>query len=127
MHVSISVLAVGAGGAIGAISRYLITRKFLLIYGDYFPLGTLFVNILGSLLIGMSFEYFITRSSLPEEGRLLLTAGFLGAFTTFSAFSLEAVHMIQKEEVIKALTYVTSSVTLCILAAYLGIVIIRQF
>ena len=127
MHVSISVLAVGAGGAIGAISRYLITRKFLLIYGDYFPLGTLFVNILGSLLIGMSFEYFITRSSLPAEGRLLLTAGFLGAFTTFSAFSLEAVHMIQKEEVIKALTYVTSSVTLCILAAYLGIVIIRQF
>ena len=127
MHAFFSILAVGAGGAIGAISRYLITRKFLLIYGDYFPFGTLFVNVLGSLLIGMSFEYFITRSSLSEEGRLLLTSGFLGAFTTFSAFSLETVHMIQKEEVIKALTYVTSSVTLCILAAYLGIVIIRQF
>ena len=85
------------------------------------------MNILGFLLIGMFFEYFITRSSFPEEGRLLLTAGFLGAFTTFSAFSLEAVHLVQKEEVIKALAYVTSSVTLCILAAYLGIVIIRQF
>ena len=123
----INIISIAIGGAFGSLCRYGMSNGINILLGKGFPYGTLAVNILGSIIMGSAYVLMVERAAVSEELRAGITIGLLGAFTTFSAFSLEAVHMIQKEEVIKALTYVTSSVTLCILAAYLGIVIIRQF
>ena len=84
-----SILAVGAGGALGAISRYFVYIMAGYILGPNFPYGTLIVNIVGSLLMGIIVEVMALTWEASTEWRLFLTVGFLGAFTTFSTFSLD--------------------------------------
>lgn len=121
-----TLIAIASGGALGALSRYwlagLINDK-----ADKFPLGTLACNVLGSLLMGVLFVLIMEKARLPSELRPLLMVGFLGAFTTFSSFSLETVALIQEGHIMSAFIYVLLSVLICIAALCAGIWITRWF
>ena len=119
------ILAVGAGGFLGAISRFLLATGIQRLTGAAFPWGTLSVNVLGSFLIGFLFLYFEQTIS-PTQKALLIT-GFLGALTTFSTFSLETVLMLQNGLFVKAFTNVALNATLCLIATLAGMMVFRKF
>lgn len=121
-----NIAAIAAGGAIGAVLRYLLARWVQAGAGIGFPVGTLAVNILGSLVMGLASVWLLERSSLPPEARLFLLTGVLGGFTTFSAFSVETLGLIEAREVGQALLYVGLSVIACIGGAWLGLAAGRQ-
>lgn len=110
-------LAVAMGGALGAMGRYAVVAYTFPVLSNRFPLGTLAVNVLGSFLIGVCYVLIVDKGLLGPEWRLVLMTGFLGAFTTFSAFSLEAVQLWQHGHGLMALSYVVLSLLCCILAA----------
>ena len=118
-------LAVGAGGALGAIARYAVASQALHLMGPNFPWGTLFVNVVGSLLIGVLAEMLALRITVSPEMRLLMVTGFLGGFTTFSAFSLDAVNMIQRGDLPNAIVYIFASVVLSICALIMGLAVTK--
>ena len=114
--------AVGAGGALGALARYLCSVALVALLGPAFPWGTLAVNVLGSFLIGL-------YASLSEpEGRLLpspaqrqfVMAGFCGGFTTFSIFSLETLLLVERQAFDLAAIYVAASVSLWLISVWTG-------
>jgi len=94
--------------------------------GRDFPYGTLSLNVFGSLLMGILYIVLIERASVGAEWRALLLVGFLGAFTTFSTFSIETLNLIENGELIKAGTNVFLSVFLCVLAAWFGVIMGRH-
>lgn len=106
-------LAIAFGGALGAMARYGVTiysaslMESSLLMNARFPLGTLIVNVLGSALIGACYILIIEKGALSPEWRHVLMIGFLGAFTTFSTFSLDALNMWQNGHQFLALTYVS--------------------
>lgn len=121
-----AVLLVGIGGAIGAISRYGATQLVSRFWMGSFPLATLLINILGSVCMGL-FVGAMARS-LPawgNEARLFVAVGILGGFTTFSAFSLDAVTLIERGEVGQAMVYALLSVVVCLGGLYLGLLMTR--
>lgn len=118
-------LAIAIGGACGAMGRYWLSNLVAQHNTGPFPGGTLLVNILGSLLIGMLFVILLEKSQGAAWLRPLLMVGFLGAFTTFSAFSLEVLVLMEQGLYGSALTYVLASVASCILAAWIGIGLTR--
>lgn len=118
-------LAVALGGALGAVSRYWLIAAVSNASNHRFPWGTLVVNVLGSLVIGMMYVLISERMVLSEQWRAVLIVGYLGAFTTFSTFSLDALLLLQEGFVLQALTYIVSSVVICLLCAWLGIVLMR--
>ena len=93
--------------------------------GPAFPYGTLFVNVVGGLLMGMLAEVFLVKTGLSEEFKLFLTTGLLGGFTTFSAFSLEASLMWQRGDHITLAAYAVGSVVLAVAAVFLGMAMVR--
>jgi CrcB protein len=115
------LLAIALGGALGAMSRYGVNGLIFPLLGEKFPLGTLVVNVLGSLVMGICYVLIIEKALLPPEWRNILMVGFLGAFTTFSTFSLDALALWQNGQLLLALGYVIASVTLCLLAIALAI------
>ncbi|MBA4502106.1 fluoride efflux transporter CrcB [Marinobacterium marinum] len=120
------MFAVALGGALGAMGRYWVSGLFN--NAAYkLPLGTLTVNVLGSFLMGVCFVLILERTRLPAELRPLLMVGFLGAFTTFSTFSLETVALIGEGHVMSALIYILLSVLLCIAALGAGLWLTRLF
>ena len=120
------VLAVAAGGAMGAAARYSVAQLAIRWFGTGFPWGTLFVNIAGSLLMGLIFESFtFSRISLPSAVQLFMMTGILGGFTTFSAFSLEAITMLSQRDYMSALLYVSGSVFLSLIGVIVGIWLVR--
>lgn len=118
-------LAVAAGGALGAVSRYWLMLWVSAQGGMRFPWGTLLVNVLGSCAIGVLYVLISERIVLTEQWRALLVVGFLGAFTTFSTFSLDALLLLQEGRVLPALAYVGTSVLLCLAGAWLGMMLMR--
>jgi CrcB protein len=112
-------LLVMMGGAIGSLLRYLVGAWVQGLLGPAFPWSTLFVNALGSLLIGAVVRLSL-EGALSGEARLFLAMGVLGGFTTFSTFSYEALILLQDGEVLKALAYVLASLFLGLFLAYLG-------
>lgn len=114
-------LAVAMGGALGAMGRYAVVAYTFPVLSNRFPVGTLAVNVLGSFLIGVCYVLIVEKGLLGPEWRLVLMTGFLGAFTTFSAFSLEAVQLWQYGHGLTALGYVISSLLSCVLAAGLAL------
>ena len=120
----ILIFAVGAGGFLGAISRFLLATGVQKLTGSTFPYGTLTVNVLGSFVIGFLFLYFEQTVS-PTQKALVIT-GFLGALTTFSTFSLETVLMFQNSLYVKALTNVSVNALLSIIATLIGMMIFRK-
>lgn len=113
------VLGVAAGGALGALARFWLTGAVDRLAGGAFPLGTLTVNVLGSLALGYFVALFAAHSS-GTDWRPFVAIGLLGAFTTFSAFSVETLQLFYQGAYLRSVGYVFASVTLCIAAAALG-------
>ena len=115
----INLVYVASGGALGAVLRYL-TSNFFRFYFPNFPIGTLFINFLGSFLIG------ILASKLENKGvsdvfiRYFLIIGILGSFTTFSTFSLETIQLINDKKFFLSLINIFLSISLCIFGAIIG-------
>ncbi len=118
-------LAIAFGGALGALSRYWLTVSIERFNGTGFPLGTFMVNLLGSFLIGLLYIILAEKLSVADQWRPVIITGFLGAMTTFSSFSLDALLLFQQGHYNTALFYVLSSVMICIFAAYVGMQIAR--
>ncbi len=119
-------LLIFLGGGLGAVSRHLSSVAVMRWSGPGFPWGTMLVNIAGSLAMGMLIAWLARRSSEGADMRLLLATGFLGGFTTFSAFSLDAVTLYERGALTAAAAYVIASVTLSILALFGGLWLARQ-
>ena len=118
------LLFVALGGASGAVSRYLLANWIHSLWEGKLPLGTLLVNMVGSFAIGIIFV-LIERQVLHPDWRGVLMVGFLGAFTTFSTFSLEAIGMFENGHTAHALGYMAASAVLCVLMAGLSIQLTR--
>lgn len=121
-----SFLLVGLGGALGAMSRYGIALLVGRWWPGGFPLATLLVNVVGSVLMGVLVGS-LARLLPPhqEELRLFLAVGVLGGFTTFSSFSLDTIVLIQRGAWIEAGAYVFLSVVVCLIGLYLGLLVTR--
>ena len=111
------------GGGLGAALRHGVNRTAMHWWGTDFPLGTLLVNVIGSLAIGLLIGLFAAFPGTSQQLRLFLVTGLLGGFTTFSAFSLDALTLWQRGEIALWLLYVGGSVVLSLLAAALGYVV----
>lgn len=120
----LNLAAVALGGAVGALARYGLTTAVYRWLGTGFPYGTLCVNVLGSLLLGMVFAA-AERTALGEPVRLALGVGLLGAFTTFSTFSMDTLVLLQQGQVMRAGLYVLVSVAVCLVAAGAGMMLVR--
>ncbi|MCY4358077.1 MAG: fluoride efflux transporter CrcB [Gammaproteobacteria bacterium] len=120
-----SYFFIAAGGALGALSRYWLGSAVQGLTGSNFPLGTFMVNVLGSFLIGLLFIALSERILLAETLRPLIVIGFLGAMTTFSTFSLDALLLLQNGHYNSAFLYVLGSVAICLLAASAGLFLAR--
>ena len=118
-------LAVFVGAGIGGMLRHGVNRASLAWLGPAFPYGTLFVNIVGALMMGVVAELFLTKSGGSQEFRLFLTTGVLGGFTTFSAFSLDAMLLWQRNDYAALASYVVASVVLSIGALVIGMAAVR--
>ena len=122
----IHLLLVALGGAIGAGCRHLVNLGSLRLFGPNYPVGTLTVNVAGGLLMGLLAGYFALRYAGGGQNlRLFLATGILGGFTTFSAFSLDAVLLWERGDIPGALGYVLLSVVLSIAALVAGLFIMR--
>ena len=118
-----NLIYIASGGAIGSVLRYWMSSGVQTLFGKDFPYGTLSVNLIGSILIGLLFVLLGERTGTNEAWRLTLIVGFLGGFTTFSAFSLETFTLIQGGQPGKAALNVLLSVSLCLIGCWLGILI----
>lgn len=121
----LNLFIVAIGGACGSAARYAVTTFCRASFGASFPWGTLIVNLAGSFAIGLLTASLLSKLGNNESLKLLLIAGFLGGFTTFSAFSLDAVDLLNKGATTQAAAYVLSSVGLAITATFLGLAIGR--
>ncbi len=121
-----TIAAIAGGGALGALSRYGVNTAAFHLLGPGFPWATLGVNVIGSFLMGCSIAAFAHFWQPSEEVRLFLITGFLGAFTTFSTFSLDAVALWERGQMISAAGYISASVILSITALLLGMLLIRN-
>lgn len=119
-----ATLYVALGGALGAVLRYLSYGAAIRLLGPGFPWGTLFVNLAGSLLMGLLMGWLTQRGTIQTLHPLLAT-GLLGGFTTFSAFSLDAVLLYERGNAGLAAAYVLASVMLAVLALICGLWLTR--
>jgi fluoride exporter len=120
------ILFAAAGGALGAGMRHFINTTFLAWLGPGFPWATLTVNVVGSLLMGI-----LVQALMPFDGgtpalRVFLATGILGGFTTFSAFSLDAWVLYERQQLVALAVYVAVSVVLSIAALVLGMTLVRS-
>jgi CrcB protein len=120
-------LSIAIGGALGAMGRYWVSSYLLPVSTFKFPYATFSVNVLGSFLMGILYVIIVERTGLPDQARHLLIVGFLGAFTTFSTFSLDAISLWQNGAQLMAFIYVISTVFSCLLAIIVAIWLTRLF
>ena len=115
-------VAVALGGAMGSVARFWLTSAMTALTGPRFPWGTLLINVLGSFVIGLVAGITLTpaRVGMHPDLRIFLMTGVCGGFTTFSAFSLQTLELMQAGDVIPALGYAIGSVVSCVIATYCG-------
>jgi CrcB protein len=121
-----SFLLVFLGGGVGAAARHLVNLGALRLLGLGFPFGTLFVNVLGSALMGVIVIGAALRWQLPQDARLFLTTGVLGGFTTFSTFSLDVMALWERDRHDLAILYVAASLLLSLAAIALAMYGMRR-
>ena len=122
----LKVIYVGFGGFIGSILRYSLYILTSDILGYTSPIATIFVNIIGCFLIGFAYQLFNAHLIISENLRLFIMIGLLGGFTTFSAFSIDALLVYQNSGKILAIAYVVLSIILSLLATLTGIWLIKS-
>ena len=115
----IQLIYVASGGAVGAVLRYL-TSNFYKFYFPNFPIGTLFINFIGSFIIGILASNLESRGASYIFIKYFLIIGILGSFTTFSTFSLETIQLVNDKKLFLSLVYIFLSISLCILGAFFG-------
>ena len=121
---SITLIAVASGGAIGATLRLLINGSVNKHFAHILPLGTLAVNLIGSLLIGMLFAYFHQNTNLSPHMKTFLITGILGALTTYSTFALESFFLLEAGKYIEAFANMALNLFGTILLAGIGYFIV---
>ncbi len=122
----LQTVSIAAGGAVGALMRYWVSNGIYALTGRGFPYGTLAVNVLGSLAMGLLYILFMERLNISPELRAALLIGFLGAFTTFSTFSIETLNLLEQAAYFKAGLNMLVSVGACITACLAGVLIGRH-
>jgi len=122
----VTVLWIGLGGFIGANARYFLGRAIIERYGSAFPWGTLTVNVIGSLMIGIVLEFIAQRVIENPAYRLFLVVGFLGGFTTLSTFAFETVSLLEDDKWARAIAYVLASNVVAIAACFAGVWVVRR-
>lgn len=120
-------LLVFLGAGVGGALRHGINLAAMRLFGTGLPYGTVIVNILGSLMMGLAIEYWSLKSGLPQSLRLFLTTGMLGGFTTFSTFSLDTAVLWEKGQPTTAIVYAAFSVLISIAALFAGLAVVRTF
>jgi CrcB protein len=120
-----SLVFVAVGGALGALARYGVSNGVHALWPMRFPLATLLINVGGSLAMGVLYVLIAERLVLHADWRSIAMVGFLGAFTTYSTFSLETVTLLEHGHAAEALAYVAASVLACVGGAWLGMVLAR--
>ena len=119
-------LLIGLGGVLGANARYLVAGWAARRFGMAFPYGTFLINLSGSFILGL-FTAFMLKHPASHYPRLFFAVGFLGAYTTFSTFSLESLQLLQNGQAWLSLSYTVSSAVLGIFGAWLGFSLGRGF
>jgi len=119
-------ISIVLAGGLGALMRYLVGRTAVNLGWAALPFGTLVANLLGCFLMGYLSWMLLHRWQLSREIQTIVLTGFLGGFTTFSAFSLETVSLIEQGASVRALSYVVLTVVLCIFMCFLGLILARQ-
>jgi len=119
-----SVIAVFCGGGVGCLTRWGLGALLNPIFPTV-PLGTVAVNLIGGMLIGLASAFFSHNASVPPELRLLVITGFLGGLTTFSTFSLEAIYLWERGAPVAAAVYVVASVVLGLAGLAAGLALVR--
>jgi CrcB protein len=120
------ILYIGFFGALGCVSRYLMSGWVLGVTGNALPYGTLAVNVVGSFLLGLIMEGSQHSTLLSPELRIGITVGFMGGFTTFSTFSYETIRLLEEGSFGSAGANILLNVLVCVFAAALGIFVARQ-
>ena len=127
MNIALGYLVVLIGGGIGAAARHWVNRTAMALTGPDYPAGTLVVNIVGSIVMGMLVGWFEFRGETTTAAeRLFLTTGILGGFTTFSTFALDAALMWERHDVMQALVYILASVVVSIVGLFAGLYVMRS-
>ena len=121
----LTIAAIAVGGGLGSVARFIVTREMERCLGNFLPYGTLVVNVLGSLALGWLATVFLARPEINIALRLGIAVGFLGAFTTFSAFSFESVQLMLNGAVWRAVLNVTVNTVVCLGMCYLGMQLAR--
>ena len=119
-----AIVFVGAG--IGGALRHGVNVGAARLFGLGFPMGTLIVNVVGSLVMGLFAGYFAYRTGIPQHARLFLTTGVLGGFTTFSAFSLDVALLMERHAYGLAAAYAGLSVVASLAALFAGMAIFQS-
>lgn len=122
----LNIAMVGLGGALGAMARFSLAAVIFKWIGKAYPYGTLSVNLIGSFAIGIAYIWLVENNFAGDAHRHLIMVGFLGAFTTFSTFSLEALTLLQQGRITAFLTYIALSLIGCMLATALGMILTKQ-
>ena len=121
-----ALMFIAVGGAIGAVLRYGASIGVYSLLGRGFPYGTLFVNVAGSLLIGVLSVVMLERFDIAPEWRAAVLIGVLGSFTTFSTFSIETLILLEQGDIVRAVTNIVLSILICLLAVWFGVSLGRQ-
>ena len=111
------LLFIALGGATGAVCRYLLANWVHGLWEGRLPVGTLLVNLLGSFAIGIVYVLLVEKQLIHSDWRGVLMVGFLGAFTTFSTFSLETIALLESGHPVHALGYMVASAVFCVMMA----------
>jgi CrcB protein len=121
-----TLVFIAVGGALGAVMRFLSQATVYELVGKTFPLGTLFVNVTGSFLMGLLSIFLVEKFNLSADWHLAILVGVLGSFTTFSTFSIETLVLFEQGDLFKAFTNITISIVLCIGAVWAGAFFAKQ-
>lgn len=116
-----NILFVGLGGFLGSSARYVLSRYL----NTHLPYGTFLVNVLGSFLLGWLSFRFLRQTQFSEEFALMITTGFIGAFTTFSTLMVESHVLWEQRHIGATIAYLSLTITAGLIAAYLGIRLAR--